>query len=1150
MSTPQSSDSNSSWPGLLLVGHEGQLRICESLLGRHFFDFVSHGGELLVSCRDGCSLVTMNGEVRHYCTEVFACLSGGPTFFVGVSPSTPTDNTTPSQQQQQQLPSQTPLKSQTGQQQQLYSWGIEGHLGQLGQGLNKRECTDPARIASVASTAFVQVSSGEAFTIALDTNGLGYAFGENFSGQLALYRKHKNEMIYPQNALIEEMTFIPRLMPFTMQLPLRKVSCGQRFVVAITKDGRLFSWGAGESGQLGTGRCTKKDIPSLISFPTTTTTEANSLTVQDVACGSGHTLALLSDGTLYSWGLNQRGQCGTGDILVRHSPTKIDLPAANMTGWKVIADGHSSALLNTAGEIYTWGSIQHGRLLLPLPTPIIEDSTLPPRLPQGILRPEKVISSVLEGLKVERFIFTQTSCAALVKATLTGAWPLKGPKRHFSQFQIFGFGLWKSSQILVKFASQTPSIYNPPRSVLGRYNEEDGSILCKAPKFGEVGWYTVSLSMDGGKEFFAQTFSVLIYKEPIILRQLPAVIDLRHDSLPSLQFEVQGKVEEAEEGAELKLSFYPVRPEETVSSPKKQSMSMMMTPSAVTPSPATRSSATGLSRTPLYEIEVSARIITPSTTTTTAAVIPTTHESIIEQPQSARTAETNQTGSSSAKYPEATYWLECQPFAISNELQSVGQLLELNCQLSLNKQDFTANPSKQEIPGSLCHAFQPLELSPDCYALADLNHLMTARQKNEKHANDGDDDDNSELSLQKFERKVIVHGESFFPSSRLQKGAHIKAFCVRYRQPEEESTLISKLEEEILEGIDPLLVTCQSSSIMQFSLSVNCLTQIHHVLSTKNPSLFSSSPSSSSSSGVQLDFVFALESSRADGSTEMILLNQKPLSIFFYADSPLTISPNWCRKTAEQIFEITPTGSVGFPFHPIHAMVQVRFADDLLPLQTFSNSTLAIVPIIQDQHKNDEEQQHEVVIEEEKSLEEKKELTVVTEGLSQQQQPQQQHASAYKISFQLHLPDSTSAIPDHCIVSLALDGKSFSSQTATVALLSSLAKYTFQPALPKGGAPPNSTVGLLLEQHCPPLPADMICVRLYGSDESVGVTVPAVMSDVQAPATVLQFTLPDQKTMKELAPIVQGKEKLLHVAVSIDGGKTFDNPEKPMLQVK
>lgn len=568
----------------------------------------------------------------------------------------------------------------------------------------------------------------------------------------------------------------------------------------------------------------------------------------------------------------------------------------------------------------------------------------------------------------------------------------------------------------------------------------------------------------------------------------------------------------------MKLSFYPVRAEETVSSPKKQSMA---TP--VTPSPARNAV---LSRTPLYEIEVSARIITPS-----IATVISNHELPVEPPLSARTAETSQTGSS-AKYPEATYWLECESFSISDELQTAGQLLELNCQLSLNKQDFTSNPAKQEIPGSLCHAFQPLELSPDCYALADLISLMTTKEKIES-------DDNSELSLQTFERKVIVHGESFFPPSRLQKGAHIKAFCVRYRLPEEESTLISNVEN--LDGVDPLLVTCQSSSVMQFSLSANCLTQIHHVLSTKNPSLFSSS-----SSGVQLDFVFALESSRADGGTEMILLNQQPLSIFFYADSLLTISPNWCR-TADQIFEITPTGSIGFPFHPIHAMVQVRFAGDLLPVQTFSNSTLAIVPVIVDQDKDEE--QHD----KEESSEEKKELTVVTEGLPQQQLQQQRHASAYKISFQLHLPDtssSTSVMPDNCIVSLALDGKSFSSQTASIALLSSLAKYSFQPALPKGGAPPNSTVGLLLEQTCPPLPAEMICVRLYGSDESVGVTVPAVMSDAQAPATVLQFTLPDQKAMKELAPIVQGKEKLLHVAVSIDGGKTFDKPEKPMLQVK
>lgn len=62
----------------------------------------------------------------------------------------------------------------------------------------------------------------------------------------------------------------------------------------------------------------------------------------------------------------------------------------------------------------------------------------------------------------------------------------------------------------------------------------DGTITCKPPKFAEVGWYSVSLSMDGGKEFFAQTFDIFVYKEPTILHQSPAVIDMRDKLIPSI----------------------------------------------------------------------------------------------------------------------------------------------------------------------------------------------------------------------------------------------------------------------------------------------------------------------------------------------------------------------------------------------------------------------------------------------------------------------------------------------------------------------------------------------------------------------------------------------------------------------------------------
>lgn len=40
--------------------------------------------------------------------------------------------------------------------------------------------------------------------------------------------------------------------------------------------------------------------------------------------------------------------------------------------------------------------------------------------------------------------------------------------------------------------------------------------------------------MDGGKEFFAQTFDIFVYKEPTILHQSPAVIDMRDKLIPSI----------------------------------------------------------------------------------------------------------------------------------------------------------------------------------------------------------------------------------------------------------------------------------------------------------------------------------------------------------------------------------------------------------------------------------------------------------------------------------------------------------------------------------------------------------------------------------------------------------------------------------------
>jgi hypothetical protein len=172
------------------------------------------------------------------------------------------------------------------------------------------------------------------------------------------------------NAVIEDMSFALRLIPFSQKHAIQKVACGNQFAVAITRQGILFSWGAGECGQLGTGRCTHREVPIAVS-----TSAIQSVIFSDVACGAGHVLAVSREGAVYSWGLNKSGQLGLGDTTTRFEPVQGDrqmyishpdhlgevygdetTPIAAVPVVRVFALGHCSAAVDLQGRLYTWGS--------------------------------------------------------------------------------------------------------------------------------------------------------------------------------------------------------------------------------------------------------------------------------------------------------------------------------------------------------------------------------------------------------------------------------------------------------------------------------------------------------------------------------------------------------------------------------------------------------------------------------------------------------------------------------------------------------------------------------------------------------------------------------------------------------------------------
>jgi uncharacterized repeat protein (TIGR02543 family) len=89
---------------------------------------------------------------------------------------------------------------------------------------------------------------------------------------------------------------------------------------ALTSNGRLFIWGRNDNGQLGDGTTTNRSTPTEITSRFSLATGDKSI---QVSLGGYHSAALTSNGRLFTWGRNNNGQLGDGTNTNRYSPTQI-----------------------------------------------------------------------------------------------------------------------------------------------------------------------------------------------------------------------------------------------------------------------------------------------------------------------------------------------------------------------------------------------------------------------------------------------------------------------------------------------------------------------------------------------------------------------------------------------------------------------------------------------------------------------------------------------------------------------------------------------------------------------------------------------------------------------------------------------------------
>ena len=134
------------------------------------------------------------------------------------------------------------------------------------------------------------------------------------------------------------------------------ISAGDGFSLALSKNGKLYSWGAGIWGVLGNSNEHDVDFPKEIDY-----FSSNGIQIKQFSCGSTHSIA--SDGkNVYSWGRNNFGQLGRPAAKLDCTPAVVG-EASEFNGISHLDAGKSnSAIVTAAGALYTFGHNGEGIL--------------------------------------------------------------------------------------------------------------------------------------------------------------------------------------------------------------------------------------------------------------------------------------------------------------------------------------------------------------------------------------------------------------------------------------------------------------------------------------------------------------------------------------------------------------------------------------------------------------------------------------------------------------------------------------------------------------------------------------------------------------------------------------------------------------------
>ena len=134
-----------------------------------------------------------------------------------------------------------------------------------------------------------------------------------------------------------------------------RIAAGASHCLALTKDGEVYAWGLGTSGQLGQNNTKNSLYAVKVLNPAGDDTLKN---IIDISAGAAHSIAINKNGEAFAWGVGTNYRLGNNSTATKMLPTKI-LTVSN--AMKVSAGSINASILRGDGEIYGTGGNTYGQ---------------------------------------------------------------------------------------------------------------------------------------------------------------------------------------------------------------------------------------------------------------------------------------------------------------------------------------------------------------------------------------------------------------------------------------------------------------------------------------------------------------------------------------------------------------------------------------------------------------------------------------------------------------------------------------------------------------------------------------------------------------------------------------------------------------------